>query len=45
MSLILVAGMKHMVLQVPTVAACVTADRRALHYIRLLSKPTLMKAS
>lgn len=31
--------------QVPTVAACVTAERRAPHYIRLLSKPTLMKAS
>lgn len=27
----------------PTVAACVTADSRTLHYIRLLSKPTLMK--
>lgn len=31
--------------QVSTVAACTTAERRALHYIRLLSKPTLMKAS
>lgn len=31
--------------QYSTVAACVTAERRERHYIRLLSKPALMKAS